>query len=400
MNQTLEEQKLLHIVIVTGQAQANLIPILQFKPDKVVLLISSKMGDQANNFKKNLVKFGNYTEEDVIEFDLPDADLELIGLKGLEIFEELKNRFPAYRMKYNVTGGNKLMVLGLYEAFRGEISEVFYTDMAHDRIEVVLPRESPSIPIKHVLSIKGYLLSMGQQYRRSSDQSWEERARHRKNVTKHLGKHAEKLEKFFSAINSMAHDAVTHPKRGGVQQIDNPDQEFSFGPFKDWKEALDLCKQAELCEWDPSVPEKVCFNSLDAALFLSGGWLEEYVWHLLSDLQPVEVLANVEFTALKSPKDDVRNEIDSMAVHKNRLLIVECKSGNLKKRKEKTTDILYKMNTLKERSAGFFGESCLVSAQKPDDSALKRAKEYQIEVFYGAQLKKDLKDYFGRWVGG
>ena len=67
MNQTLGEQKLLHIVIVTGQGQANLIPILQFKPDKVVLLISSKMGDQANNFKKNLVKFGNYTEEDVLK---------------------------------------------------------------------------------------------------------------------------------------------------------------------------------------------------------------------------------------------------------------------------------------------------------------------------------------------
>jgi hypothetical protein len=42
----------------------------------------------------------------------------------------------------------------------------------------------------------------------------------------------------------------------------------------------------------------------------------------------------------------------------------------------------------------------LVSAQKPHDSALKRAKEYQIRVFYSGQLKKDLKDYFGEWVGG
>jgi len=400
MNQTLGEQKLLHIVIVTGQGQANLIPILQFKPDKVVLLISSKMVDQANNFKKNLVKFGNYSEEDVIEFDLPDADLELIGLKGLEIFEELKNRFPDYRMKYNVTGGNKLMVLGLYEAFRGEISEVFYTDMAHDRIEVVLPGESPSIPIKHVLSIKGYLLSMGQQYRRSSDQSWEEGARHRKNVAKHLGKQADELGGFFSAINAMVKKAVNDPERNESQRIDYPDQEFQKGPFQDGKVALKLFKDAELCKWDPSEPKKIEFNSLDGALFLSGGWLEEYVWHLLSDLQPAEVLANVEFTELGSPKADIRNEIDCMAVHTNRLLIVECKSGNLKKDDSKTNDVLYKMNTLKERSAGLFGESCLVSAQKPHDSALKRAKEYQIRVFYGGQLKKDLKDYFGEWVGG
>jgi hypothetical protein len=102
---------------------------------------------------------------------------------------------------------------------------------------------------------------------------------------------------------------------------------------------------------------------------------------------------------LGAPKADIRNEIDCIAADANRLLMIECKTGDLRSNESKTIEVLYKMHTLKQRSAGLYGDSCLVSARPLNESVLKRAKEYNISVFFGAGLK-DLKVYLNAWKLG
>jgi len=380
--------------------QANLIPILQLKPDVVVLIVSPAMQENAEYLKRFLIQQASYaTEKVVLIDDMPDSQLIAIEEKALSIITEIQESYPHHRIVYNATGGTKLMVLGLYETFVSEIDQVFYTDMEHERIEIISPRGAAPIPIEHVLSIENYLLSMGQQYRRSSNENWQERAQSRKSITKWLGTHADQLGPFFGEMNFMIQDAFNVHKRGEERKIINPHQQFRNKPRGIWLEAIKKCKEHNLCKWDENLSDSVYFNDIDAASFLGGVWLEEYVWHLLTDLDLDEVLANVEFTELGAPKADIRNEIDCIAADRNRLLMIECKTGDLRSNESKTIEVLYKMHTLRQRSAGLYGESCLISARALSDSVLKRAKEYNISVFFGSGLK-DLKVYLKAWKLG
>jgi hypothetical protein len=394
------DKPVLHVVVVTGQMQANLIPILQLKPDVVVLVVSIAMKDNAEYLKRFLVQQACCLPENIVQIDeMPDSQLTAIEDKALSIITSLQDSYPHHSIVYNATGGTKLMVLGLYEAFVSEVDQVIYTDMGHERIEIISPRGAAPIPIEHVLSIESYLLSMGQKYRRSSGKKWQERALKRKAMAKWLGSHADQLGPFFGEMNFMTQDAVNAPKRGEEKKIVNPHQKFRNNPRGVWLEAVKKCKEYNLCVWDQKLPDSVYFDDVDGATFLGGVWLEEYVWHLLTDLNPDEVLANVEFTELGAPKADIRNEIDCIAADANRLLMIECKTGDLRSNESKTIEVLYKMHTLKQRSAGLYGDSCLISARALSDSVLKRAKEYNISVFFGAGLK-DLKVYLKAWKLG
>ncbi|SHE22452.1 hypothetical protein BPUTEOMOX_1 [methanotrophic endosymbiont of Bathymodiolus puteoserpentis (Logatchev)] len=90
--------------------------------------------------------------------------------------------------------------------------------------------------------------------------------------------------------------------------------------------------------------------------------------------------------------------MDCIVAHHNQLLFIECKTINFQKQKGKDTDILYKLESLGHRAAGLYGHKWLISARKLDDQALKRAKEYKIDVIYGADLK-NLKDKVITWMG-
>jgi hypothetical protein len=105
-------------------------------------------------------------------------------------------------------------------------------------------------------------------------------------------------------------------------------------------------------------------------------------------LGAAETLANVEFTEMGAPKADVRNEIDCMLAHNNRLLMIECKTVAFKSDDSKNTGILYKLESLGHRAGGLFGEKWLVSARPLDSDTLKRAKEYKIHVISGGGIKQ------------
>jgi len=144
-------------------------------------------------------------------------------------------------------------------------------------------------------------------------------------------------------------------------------------------------------------PEMLYFHDVAGAQYLSGQWLEEYVWHIAGDLKADDVKANVEFTEMGAPKDDIRNELDCVIVNHNRLLMIECKTINFNKSAGKNADILYKLESLGHRAGGLYGTKWLVSARPLDEATEKRAREYAIKVISGAALK-DLKATLTEWM--
>jgi hypothetical protein len=251
--------------------------------------------------------------------------------------------------------------------------------------------------IESVLDINSYLQSAGKQYRNSADTAWRLQARQRKALTKWLAEQVEPLAEFWSIVNGMAADAMATTTRGLPAAIANPQQQFRQPPRGLWLQALAKIAEHKLCHWDATKPEMLYIHDVAWAQYLGGQWLEEYVWHIAGDLKPDDVKANVEFTEMGAPRDDIRNELDCVIVHHNRLLMLECKTVNFNKSADKNDGILYKLDTLAHRAGGLYGAIWLVSARALDEATEKRAREYAIKVISGAALK-DLKERLKTWM--
>jgi hypothetical protein len=391
----------IHLLIVTGQAQANLIPVMQFKPDLIALAVSEGMRNNAKQFIKLLKTLAGYRDENIIRFDeVPEVGLEAIKDRALEIEDELRQRYPAHALTYHATGGTKLMALGFYDVFRSLPNTILYTDTEHGQIETLYPEKSPPIAIGKVLTIESYLFSMGKQVRKRADTAWEEKARQRRGLSIWLAQHNDKLHSYWSVINHLAHKSLVQDQpRGQPPALAEPEQFFEKGkiPYGKWRGALEKLSAAGVCQWDEAQPERLGFVSPDGALYLSGAWLEEYVWLTASELGCDQVWGNVFFTETDNPKYDVRNEMDCLILHNNRLLMVECKTSVFKEGGEKNSDILYKLDTLERRTGGLFGDAWLVSARMLDEPTLNRARGYQIKVIYGGEISQ-MKNQIQQWM--
>ncbi|MBS3965072.1 MAG: DUF1887 family protein [Methylomonas sp.] len=392
----------IHLLIVTGQAQANLIPVMQLKPHIIALAISQAMKTNAEQFIKLLTRLAGYSEENIVQYhNVPDVGLDAIKDRALEIEDHLNQRFPEHPIVYHATGGTKLIALGFYDVFHRPPNRVVYTDTAHGQIEILYPAKSPSIAIDKVLTLESYLLSMDKQMRKSADDTWQTNARQRRKLSIWLAQNTKQLQSYWRVINTLAHNALAQPQRGQPPALAQPLQTFETGkaPFRPWQTALAKCSQAGLCGWDSKTPHHLYFKSADAAQYLSGGWLEEYVWLTASELGCDEVHANVFFTETGNPKDDIRNEMDCLILHNNRLLMIECKTGAFKADDPKSDGILYKLHTLENRTGGLFGDAWLVSARTLDDATQNRAHEYKIKIIQGGNIKQ-LKNQLQNWMNG
>jgi Domain of unknown function (DUF1887) len=356
------------------------------------------MSAKADDFIKLLKTIARYSNKSIIRYvHVADVGLKTIEEKAMDMAVDLQERYPDCALTYHATGGTKLMTLGFCEVFRADGNRILYTDTEHGRIEVVYPKHQPAIAIASVLTIDSYLQSLGKQYRISADEDWRRQAQQRKALTKWLAEHVEQLDNFWSVINGMVAEAMAETARGVPTAIAQPRQQFRHPPRGLWLQALTKITEHRLCQWDETRPEMLYFHDVAGAQYLRGQWLEEYVWHIASDLKPDDVKANVEFTEMGAPRDDIRNELDCVIVHHNRLLMIECKTVNFNKSADKNADILYKLESLGHRAGGLYGTKWLVSALPLDEASEKRAREYAIKVISGTALKH-LKETTKVWI--
>jgi hypothetical protein len=130
----------IHLCLVSDRPLANLIPLLQYRPDYVALGVSPKMQRQGQDFRQLLISLGAYTNERILSFAIPEQGIESIRDAALNIQIELESRFPGCRIAYNATGGTKLMALAFAEVLRTDGGNpVFYTDTAQNCIEFIYP---------------------------------------------------------------------------------------------------------------------------------------------------------------------------------------------------------------------------------------------------------------------
>lgn len=382
----------IHLCTVSGQILPNLIPALMDRPDLVILLASASMKEAAFHLRRILKEHEVIAE---IEDAAPDSGLERIYEFAMLVAEKIQAQYPGAEMTVNVTGGTKLMSLGLIEYFRGDAQRMIYTDTAHQVIES-LPDARGHYPatqlMTDVLNVKQYLSA--QQFQvtriRSDQKAWKDSVNTRKSLCKKLGEGAAVLGDFIGVLNKAAGLALDN--RG--ETLLQPEQTLPTVPRGGWEAMLIEMDTRNLLAWKRGTTS-VTFLNVEDTRFLSGGWLEEYVWHILKDNGAFDVHLGIEGNWLRGKGS--KNELDVLATKTNRLLYVECKT--LTHREGKDSDLAYKADSLGHDLRGIFGETWLVTARPPTDNLLDRAHQSHFEVI-GPQDLPALKDRVRAWIGG
>jgi len=205
----------------------------------------------------------------------------------------------------------------------------------------------------------------------------------RKAISTYLEKHAEaiQVQDFIGAINGLANSALGKQVDTNEAVLREPRQSFRTIPRGKWARALAQMARARLVDWRDGGCQ-IHFIDAESALFLRGGWLEEYAWHVVQGEGAWDARCNVEVTAADGPH--TRNEFDVLACHGNELLVMECKT--LRYQEENDNQIAYKIDSLGQQMRGLFGETWLLSAREPTDTLLERARRARIRIVAPAEL--------------
>lgn len=383
-----------HVCLVSEQLLANLIALLMAPPARVLLAASDAM--HAKGHDDCLARLLEAKKWQVrLCVGVPSAGLTALRDHALAIAEAADQwAAPEGRVVLHATGGTKLQAMAFVEVFRELFDawrlRIVYTDTTHQMVESLFPHEPPT-PMTAVLDVPLYLAAQGMVYRGavSDDPAWCERSVARKPVTKWLAAHCADLGGFLGALNRLAVGGGDH--RGALgedgRQVLAPEQRFGRAPYGIARRALNKLAAARLLEWDEDV--KVRFIDRERTRYLGGVWLEEYAWHSARDQGLDDARCGVEFTWQGTAKRDApRNEFDTLCVHANRLLAIECKTSRIVREGNRDQTMLTKLESLARAAGGPFGASLLLSARPLSTKTCGRARTLNIALCAGAEVKR------------
>lgn len=169
----------LHVTLVTGRLEANLIPLLQLEPEQIVLVASQRMVKAGERLAALLDTQLPHTHVE-LKTGLPDTDPAEISHFAFELADQLEARREAgeeMRITFDMTGGTKLMGLLFQEAMRVCDATMLYTDsdagVIYQLGSELSPASFQNTPIAPVLGCELYLRANGKRLRQalSDDQA-------------------------------------------------------------------------------------------------------------------------------------------------------------------------------------------------------------------------------------
>lgn len=372
------------LCFATGQNLANLIPALQLRPEIVWILATPAMKPQAQTLKKLLDTHGIRGQ---IE-DFADQDIPTLQAESLRIAEKLDGQ----AIIFNATGGTKQMAFimadNALQVLGPEVQGVIYADTQHQRIDWLRPAVRGSEPMDNLLTLEDILGAQG--YRlgevKSRQADWITQVEERSQMTRELGENVERLSGLFGALNGLAQKAMrdsNHPRFR---------QELDYAPSEQYAKILRMADKNQLLHWDGDV--SIEFANHDATRYFGGGWIEEYLFFKLRGSRPKDFVISAELIA---PDGKTTNEIDAFIVHRNRLLAIECKTSRFGRDPGKDADIMYKLDSLAQRTGGLMHQGLLLAARALDEISNNRAREHRIDVLDGPRLRQ-LPDWIRKWM--
>jgi len=382
----------IHVCLVSDQLLPNLIPILMDRPVKVYLVSSVAM--TAREKDKDLQRLLRKRDIEVENRrQAPSAGIEDIRKFAKKLCGQILAKNRGASVVLNATGGTKLLSMGFVEAFRKELEgyalRIIYTDTEHQVIESLVPMNRAAERMRGVLDVPTYLAAQGMRLEDSAceDASWRDFVERRKPLTEYLVSDCQQLSELFGVLDGLVHGAngshsVSLP---GGNTLGNAKRCLRSQPGGEWRRAFGKMVNFGLIRWNGD--KEVEFLSEHAARYLSGTWLEEYAWHVAREvgLEDVRSSARCRWERY-SGSDAPQNEFDLLAVHNNRLLLAECKTGKFAGGDQQ--NIASKLESLGRNAGGLFGSSLMLSARDVPQNMRARLKSLGIGFLEGENLRE------------
>lgn len=378
----------IHICLVSAQLLANYIPIRMDKPDQVHLVSSLDMQKKGLTTRfETLLQQNGFNS--VTHTGMPDAGMAAIQRFTRTLYDNVTQQYPHARLTVNITGGTKLMSVAMLDIFSPAGHAVIYTDTAKDTLERL--HHCRLEPLPAVLGIEEYLLAYGATVHDSASwhDEWQARAVKRRAAAELLARATQdkKLKVLITVLNAMAMNALSP----NGDELLAPEQAFNSPLTADWRAVVQPLAELGLFALHDN-HQDLTFLDAERTRFLGGHWLEEYAWHIAEQAGLNEVACGVEIDWENSR---TCNELDVLAVHNNRLLIIECKTVRFSDDRQKSNNTLYKINSLGESLRGLFGQKVLLSAWGVSPTMLDRAKTQGIKIL----RPHELAAYIQQWSG-
>ncbi len=277
----------------------------------------------------------------------------------------------------NLTGGTKIMSIGAYNFFKERNSEIYYIPIGKNIYRKIFPIvKDKDTAINYRLDIAEYLKGYGVEIVNRKDEA-------------DLVKPADYTKCFFERWKTESSQFFNM-----LQDLRNLRSRKSI----DIKEVGGVERFLEKINFQPVLSKELSKKEIG---YLTGGWFEEYIFHLLK--KGLNIPDGFIAADIHIKRSNVQNEFDVMFMHENALYVVECKSSIYDKRSGKNilNDSMYKLAAL-GRDFGLRVKSYLVTLSKKGkqenhikDAFIERSKLLGVRIVDGDELReKSIKQIF------
>lgn len=383
------------VCLLSDQQIPNLLSIHALKRDHLVLIETPKMKEtgKARHLLEALkcggLDFDGRSTRQSIKHEDSISDT-LASLRAVYSI------FPSAKWTANITGGTKIMSIAAYEFFKAMGADIFYIEVSKpDELRQVL--DGKTISCARSLTCKEFLRAYGFSFQDTS--ASEQFARKLLPLARAIARQPDALKLDLS-------DEQRKQLRKGKLALEPGMIQISGKPLiRAFQKELDRrrrCRHnSELVPFGLEESSPGSAVSLTGKIdkytgeFLSGGWLEAFLFCLLDKHRKPLEIPDVHM-GIKPFTDDKEggNDLDVAFIRRYAFCVMECKTGMSH---DRSFDALYKLEAVLEQSRALLRKSYFATTDTqiyeknstiPQEHLLRRAKLYGCTLILPDQLQE------------
>lgn len=394
----------LHVALVTERPEVSLIPILQLRPQRIVLIPCQSPLQAAERLAILLRHELPPGTEIETHPPLPDDEPHRCAEYANALAESLyRQQFdsPSLSVTLDAGGCSTLTALLFQHAMRRCSADWLHVDIRAGALYRMACDSADSAPevvaIEPVLDVDRYLMANGRKRVRALSDSgvWRQACQQRKHLSRYLAHHADRLAVLLGELHDMVHG-----EGGALENATSSKARLRPGAERQWlktspcfpaTDALKALDEAGLLHWSSDTPDVVGIDSVEGGHYLGGGWLTEYAWLSAQEAGLSRVCCEAHILDLSGQHNGEPVVTDCLAVARNQLLFIE----SLVTRPGAKSCIeqgLKRLHGMLNHSAGLTATRVLLACGEFDKSRqrlteLQRLQGLQVEVVENGDLK-------------
>jgi len=364
--------------------------IYSIKPDRLALMVSKKMETECRDeYLLYALKKGgmNYRcKKDLIPVE--DENSAISAALALKTYlDDITKINPGVEIIVNITGGTKPLSIGAYIESEKRGLELLYISES-DQTKALDMRGGYK-PLTHNITIAEFLGGYGYSVFNEVEMAQAE-------------EQALQTVKLAATLASKIEDKNLWENLGKLRYLKKDKEDDGILLTEETKifiEDIELREQI-VCQFGLSDKESCLIGRINGrdVLFLTGKWLEIFIWALLNPLVGSAIWdlhLDCKFGKNDFKGQTTDNEWDVIFMRDQSLCIIECKTGNLSQYSSSGSDLIYEIAGIKSQLKALRVRTYLVTTSdkvKGDEETIKkdlllRSKAYDCDIIPGWEIR-------------